>query len=301
MKLIFFGDCMFGRDGNSFISNPFKFVIDILNDADYIFFNLETVISTKYLPDEYKDDKVFNYQSNGKQLITLKRLIKCPIFVSIANNHSLDFNKYGYQMTQQFLKSNKYLFSIGKNLVSDKNICFINVSDHCGCKDIKKWGDNIWIIDYNNLDLLIEKIRRNSKKKMVIVSIHWGANYITEVSDFMKKTGKLLIDNGAKVVFGHSAHHIAPIPFEQYNNGLIIYGLGDFINDYAVDANFESDKCDLLIFDSDSNNVESINMIRRFEGKSSIPKPIRYKLGGKTKKSSKKFKKSRVRNKIINI
>ena len=61
------------------------------------------------------------------------------------------------------------------------------------------------------------------------------------------------------------------------------------------------DAGDLLIFDSDSNNVESINMIRRFEGKSSIPKPIRYKLGGKTKKSSKKFKKSRVRNKIINI
>ena len=91
MKLVFFGDCMFGRHGRPFIEDPFVHVKDIIKRGSHIFFNLETVISNPPLPKEYKVNKVFNYQSTGEQLLSLKKITKKPIFVSVSSNHSLDF------------------------------------------------------------------------------------------------------------------------------------------------------------------------------------------------------------------
>ena len=75
MNLVFVGDCMFGRDGNEFVTDPFVNVEHILKKADYVFLNLETTISNPLLSNENKVDKVFNYQSNGDQLLSLKKYI----------------------------------------------------------------------------------------------------------------------------------------------------------------------------------------------------------------------------------
>ena len=48
MNLVFVGDCMFGRDGNEFVTDPFVNVEHILKKADYVFLNLETTISNPY-------------------------------------------------------------------------------------------------------------------------------------------------------------------------------------------------------------------------------------------------------------
>ena len=94
MKLLFFGDCMFGRNGNKFIVNPFINVEHMIKDSSHIFFNLETTISEKPLPAEYKQPKTFTYQSTGEQVKVLRKIgKKKPIFVSIANNHSLVIHK----------------------------------------------------------------------------------------------------------------------------------------------------------------------------------------------------------------
>ena len=92
----------------------------------------------------------------------------------------------------------------------------------------------------------------------------------------MKKLGKLLIDNGVNIVFGHSAHHIAPIPFEFYKEGLIIYGLGDLINDYAIKKNYKSDESIMCLVEIKNNKLEPnktkiIPVIRKFLNRTSIP------------------------------
>ena len=139
MKLIFFGDCMFGRDGHNFSSNPFKYVETYLKSSDIIIFNLETVISNFYLSDIYKLDKVFNYQSTDKQLVNLKKIIpKKNIFVSINNNHSLDYRIKGYSSTKYHLKKLGFLCN-AKNPVETDKVIFLNSTDHCGCK---KTDDN---------------------------------------------------------------------------------------------------------------------------------------------------------------
>ena len=278
MKFLFFGDCMFGRDNNSFIENPFVNVEHILKDSSHIFFNLETTISEKPLPIKYKRPKTFNYQSNGIQLKVLRKLAKKkPIFVSIANNHSLDYSVKGFENTKKFLKSNGFLCN-AKNKVVNKNIIFINATDHCGCKNEKLWGENIIMIDYKNLEPIYERIiniRKKDKKRIIVFSIHWGSNWIDgEMPDYIKGFGKKLIDSGVNIVFGHSAHHILQTPIEEYKSGLIIYGLGDFINDYSVKQEYKSDHALMcqIVYSKGNLTYELINVRREFtEEGGSIP------------------------------
>ncbi len=65
----------------------------------------------------------------------------------------------------------------------------------------------------------------------VVVSIHWGGNWGYGLSGVQRRFAHELIDHGAvDLVHGHSSHH--PRALEVYRNRLILYGCGDFINDY---------------------------------------------------------------------
>ena len=66
---------------------------------------------------------------------------------------------------------------------------------------------------------------------LVVLSIHWGANWVDAVPQAHRRFAQELIDRDAvDVVHGHSAHH--PLPFELHRGKLILYGCGDLINDY---------------------------------------------------------------------
>jgi len=65
----------------------------------------------------------------------------------------------------------------------------------------------------------------------VVVSIHWGGNWGHAVPDEQRRFAHALIDSGrVDLVHGHSAHHAKA--FEVYRERLVLYGAGDFINDY---------------------------------------------------------------------
>ncbi len=66
---------------------------------------------------------------------------------------------------------------------------------------------------------------------IVIFSIHWGPNWGYDVPEAHRRFAHALIEKaGVDVIFGHSSHHL--VGLEVYKNKLIIYGAGDFINDY---------------------------------------------------------------------
>lgn len=65
----------------------------------------------------------------------------------------------------------------------------------------------------------------------VMVSLHWGANWVAEIPSQHRWLAQNLIDRaGVDVVFGHSSHH--PLPPELHSGRLILFGSGDLINDY---------------------------------------------------------------------
>ena len=65
---------------------------------------------------------------------------------------------------------------------------------------------------------------------LAVVSLHWGSNWGYEVGRDQVAFAHRLIDGGIGLVHGHSSHH--PRPIEVYRGRLILYGCGDFIDDY---------------------------------------------------------------------
>jgi poly-gamma-glutamate synthesis protein (capsule biosynthesis protein) len=77
-----------------------------------------------------------------------------------------------------------------------------------------------------------DRIRQEKKRQgaIVVVSLHWGSNWGYEVPREQVLFARRLVDAGADIVHGHSSHH--PRPIEVYAGRLVLYGCGDFINDY---------------------------------------------------------------------
>ena len=73
---------------------------------------------------------------------------------------------------------------------------------------------------------------------VVVVSLHWGPNWGYAIPPRERAFAHRLVDAaGVDVVFGHSSHHLKGI--EVYRNRPILYGAGDFLNDYEGIGGYE--------------------------------------------------------------
>ncbi len=81
----------------------------------------------------------------------------------------------------------------------------------------------------DRIEAALAPVRRPGDR--VVVSLHWGGNWVERIPEAQRRFAHGLIDRGlADVVHGHSSHH--PVPFERYRGRLILHGCGDLINDY---------------------------------------------------------------------
>jgi poly-gamma-glutamate synthesis protein (capsule biosynthesis protein) len=81
---------------------------------------------------------------------------------------------------------------------------------------------------------------------VVVTSIHWGGNWGYKIPREQRDFAHRLVDLGAAdIVHGHSSHH--PKTIEVYNERLILYGCGDFLNDYEGIAGYEEYRGDLAL------------------------------------------------------
>ena len=96
-------------------------------------------------------------------------------------------------------------------------------------------------------DAVCDAIRRQTRDgDVVIFSVHWGGNWGYEISDEQQRFARRLIDRGGvDVVYGHSSHHVKGI--EVYRDRLILYGCGDFLNDYEGIGGHEGFRPDLTL------------------------------------------------------
>jgi len=78
---------------------------------------------------------------------------------------------------------------------------------------------------------------------LVVVSIHWGGNWGYDIAADEVRFAHALIDGGADLFHGHSSHH--PKGVEVFRDRLVVYGCGDFINDYEGISGYEAFRGDL--------------------------------------------------------
>jgi poly-gamma-glutamate capsule biosynthesis protein CapA/YwtB (metallophosphatase superfamily) len=80
----------------------------------------------------------------------------------------------------------------------------------------------------------------------IIVSVHWGPNWGYDIAEAQRSFAYALIDwAGVSVIHGHSSHH--PKAIEVYRDRLILYGCGDFLNDYEGISGYEKYRDDLVL------------------------------------------------------
>ncbi len=215
--------------------------------------NLETSVSTC---DDYWKGKGINYRMHPENIpcLTAAGIDIC----SLANNHVLDWGYAGLAETLLALKNAK-VRPVGAGLNLDEAaaptvlevkgkgrvIVFGFGSETSGIP--VEWAATKEKPGVNLLpDLSAATVRTISSRvrevkrpgDTVVASIHWGANWGFEIPAEQVKCAHTLIDDvGVDIVHGHSSHHIKGI--EVYRGKPIIYGCGDFINDYEGIGGYE--------------------------------------------------------------
>lgn len=106
----------------------------------------------------------------------------------------------------------------------------------------------------------------------IVVSVHWGPNWGYDIPDAQRYFAHALIERaGVSVIHGHSSHHAKAI--EVYRGRLILYGCGDFLDDYEGISGYEKFRGDLVVMyfvDLDSaGNLAALELvplqIRKFQ------------------------------------
>jgi poly-gamma-glutamate capsule biosynthesis protein CapA/YwtB (metallophosphatase superfamily) len=119
---------------------------------------------------------------------------------------------------------------------------------------------------------VIENVRAHRRAgDRVVVSLHWGGNWGYRVPPEQRDFAHRLVDAGmADIIHGHSSHH--PKGIEVYRGRPILFGAGDFLNDYEGIGGKEAFRGDLVLMYfpvlDDSGALASFEMmplrIRRF-------------------------------------
>ncbi len=91
-----------------------------------------------------------------------------------------------------------------------------------------------------------EIARKRGSGDVIVVSVHWGPNWGYNIPNSQRSFAHALIDRaGVSVIHGHSSHHAKAI--EVYRDRLILYGCGDFLNDYEGITGYEEYRDDLVL------------------------------------------------------
>ena len=77
--------------------------------------------------------------------------------------------------------------------------------------------------------ILADVRRLKTDSDCVIVSLHWGEEFVTRPSTDEVALAHAIVDAGASVILGHHPHVARPV--ERYRNAVIAYSLGNFAAD----------------------------------------------------------------------
>ncbi len=257
------------EERNGFIPKPVGFSY-IWGDAlaelervspDVRIINLETSITRS---DDYWKGKGINYRMNPANIpcLTSAGINVC----SLANNHVLDWGYDGLKETLLTLeKAGIKTAGAGPDLDSAEAPAVIEAPGKgrvivfsCGLEssgipanwaaDENRPGVNL-LPDLSDRTLLgfASRIRRIKRPgDVIVISIHWGGNWGYKISREQTDFAHGLIDKaGVDIIHGHSSHHVKGI--EVYRDRPIMYGCGDFINDYEGIGGNESFRGDLSL------------------------------------------------------
>lgn len=270
ISIAFTGDVMIGRTVNKIIAKKgclyiWGTMLEYLQNADLTIVNLETTLtkSNQAIP------KVFNFKSDPHNV---QCLVKAGIdVVTLANNHSLDFNVEGLQETIDILNAAKILHvGAGMNAAEARKpvittirglrIGILGYTDNEPGWKAETDKPGVHYIQVGDIDIIKEDIKGiRNHVDILIATLHWGPNMRQRPTQEFINFAHAMIDAGIDIIHGHSAHILQGI--EVYNNRLIMYDTGDFIDDYQVDPLLRNDQTCLFLVTVDQEGILEVRLV----------------------------------------
>ncbi len=243
-------------------------------NPDVRIINLETAVTRS----DDAEHKAVNYRMNPDNILCITAAnINC---CALANNHVLDWGYPGLAETLKTLKdAHIKIAGAGRNIQEAQAPAVMTIPEK-GRVLVFSFGSETsgiplsWAAapDRPGVNILpdfspatVRGIRDSIGKArlardIVIASIHWGSNWGYEVPRGQQQFAHQLIDEAdVDIVHGHSSHHVKGI--EVYKGKLILYGCGDFLNDYEGISGHEVYRGDLVLMYFVSTNPSTGKLV----------------------------------------
>ena len=228
------------------VSWPFSLLRHLANRAELVVGNLETPINERRL----EPPKPMRFSS---PMFIAEQLAAAGFSaLSIANNHSYDQGQRGLSETLEHLKTHGVLsFGLSENgtpypptFVERNGISFAFIGysfltnrlpDPLNDKEaqinlISKRQRRGRKARLKTLDKLIRGAQE--KADYVIVSVHWGEEYMTTPNQEQQRLAKRMTQAGADLILGHHPHVLQPVMrYERTDDeaAIVAYSLGNYV------------------------------------------------------------------------
>jgi poly-gamma-glutamate capsule biosynthesis protein CapA/YwtB (metallophosphatase superfamily) len=219
-------------------------VVAAMGEADLVLLNLECCISERGRRWE-APGKPFFFRAPPRAVELLELLgVDC---VTLANNHALDYGP------EALLDTLELLAGVGIAVVGagpDQQrarqaavlaaggirVAVLGVTDHPADFAAGPGRPGVAFADlvHEVPGWLLEAVGQ-ADADAVVVTPHWGPNMTTAPVRHVRRAAAALVEAGATLVAGHSAH----VPHGVA--GRVLYDLGDFLDDYRVDPRLRND------------------------------------------------------------
>jgi poly-gamma-glutamate capsule biosynthesis protein CapA/YwtB (metallophosphatase superfamily) len=250
------GDVMLGRGVNETLraarpEEPWGDVLPLLRSADLRIINLECAVTEHERPWS-RTRKVFHFRADPLAIEVLRaaRIDAC----SLANNHTLDFEEEGlldtlarlYAAGIGYAGAGRDLEEAGRPVLLDGGVALVAFTDNeppFAARPDKPGTNYLPVsLEPEVLHRVEEAIEaaREAGAETVVFSNHWGPNMVERPREIFRRFARAVVDLGADVYYGHSAHVFQGV--EIYRGKPILYDTGDFIDDYAVDPRLRNDR-----------------------------------------------------------
>lgn len=243
-------------------------VVDAARSADLFIVNLECCISERGR--RWADPrKPFFFRAPPAAAGRLADLGVSA--VTLANNHALDYGREALLDTVACLaRAGIRCVGAGRDLaearrpsvldIAGTRVAVVGVADHpadfaasAGAAGIAyadlRGGVPGWLAD------LIASVDAD----VVVVSPHWGPNMTAGPVPHVRAAAPVLVEAGAAVVAGHSAHVFHGV--QRLPGGVVLYDLGDFIDDYAIDPDLRNDLGLLWLVEFDAGRPARVEAV----------------------------------------
>lgn len=212
------GDCTLGSDqynkGTSVgydtiidgdFAYPFAETLDYFTDDDFTFANLECTLTES--TDATNKSFIFKSPAEYGQIMSLGSVE----FVSLGNNHVLDYGEQGYADTKQ--------------VMDDLGIGYAGRDEGTIYETESGLKIGVYASSFGNTDDIVAGIKqlRADGAEFIIAALHWGDEGSYDVNATQREQGRAAVDAGADLVYGSHPHTLQEI--EEYGGTYIYYSM----------------------------------------------------------------------------